>query len=158
MRIAEPLLRSHGCSAVVAVGAARLRTWRGRWRSRSVPLPRFRVRPLVGHERANDLNAKRSRSSIRARRIRSNLLSASERCFLRRWFAVVRRPAQTTARTQNDQHSAKTIHGSASNDVARPYCLTSCESRGRFIPKSEAARVMLPLVSPSARAMQSRSI
>ncbi len=39
-----------------------------------------------------------------------------------------------------------------------PYCLTSCERRGRFIPSSVAARVMLPPVSPSARAMQSRSM
>ena len=39
-----------------------------------------------------------------------------------------------------------------------PYCLTSCESRGRFIPRRVAARVMFPPVSASARAMQSRSM
>src|SRR5262249_10858578 len=42
--------------------------------------------------------------------------------------------------------------------LPNPYCLTSCESRGRFIPRSTAARVMFPPDSESARAMHSRSI
>src|SRR5262249_51870157 len=39
-----------------------------------------------------------------------------------------------------------------------PYCFTSCERRGRFIPSSCAARVMLPEASARAAAMHARSI
>ena len=49
-------------------------------------------------------------------------------------------------------------HSSSEEMAESPYCFTSCERRGRFIPRRAAARVIFPLVSARARAMQSRSI
>src|SRR5262249_52733503 len=59
-------------------------------------------------------------------------------------------------------HSTSSVSPStslpAADEEPNPYCLTSCERRGRFMPKRLAALVMFPPVSASARAMQSRSM
>src|SRR5690606_30012484 len=58
-------------------------------------------------------------------------------------------------RQEND--GAQSGDHDATSSSPRANWLTSCETRGRFIPSSWAAWVMLPFASASARSMQVRS-
>ena len=59
---------------------------------------------------------------------------------------------------ENERDPDEPHHEPSDKTAAKPYCFTSWDRRGRFIPRSVAARVIFPLVSARARAMQSRSI
>ena len=92
--------------------------------------------------------------AVRARRRAPSELLARAGA-VRHLAGVTRVPSTVGSVAANAQPAPRTtaripivtrlIHGPSEDTAESPYCLTSCESRGRFMPRSVAARVMFPL-------------